>query len=93
MLCDCNDQGYGDECNTWEPVDHLNCSELICDYEQKNQDEKLVNNKKKEEYVVERILDHRWIMNGTKQFFLKWKGMLATEKVSHFSKQLKNNSF
>lgn len=32
------------------------------------------NNKKKEEYVVEKILDHRWIMNGTKQFYLKWKG-------------------
>ena len=66
-------KGYGEEYNTWEPVENLHCEQLINDYVSRTEGEKMVN-KQKEEYVVEKILDHRWIMNGTKQFFLKWRG-------------------
>lgn len=51
-------KGYDESENTWEQAENMDCPDLISEFE--NQTKRM---KKEEEYIVEKIMDKRYVCN------------------------------
>merc|ERR1712170_230781 len=71
-------KGYGDEDNTWEPKENLDCNDLIDEFEKKRKEKKKKGDDDKPRGFDRRLDPERIIgatdSSGELMFLIKWKG-------------------
>merc|ERR1712119_197239 len=72
-------KGYGDEDNTWEPKEHIDCEDLVEAFEKKRKDKKKKDADSDKQRGFSRGLDPERIIGATDSsgelmFLIKWKG-------------------
>ncbi|XP_072385360.1 uncharacterized protein [Diabrotica undecimpunctata] len=81
-------KGYGQDDDTWEPEDTLNCPDAIKAFKDAKKKTKVAKDKVKkdgeewdenEDFEVNRILEVHHTRNGKREFLVSWKGFLPKD--------------